>query len=813
MIKEERKVFLVNAAIFQILLLIGTSFFISFTFNEYVGIASADVVDNAISEAFANPGSTSVAEIPPTPATTLYPPTDLSISSSNTIFDAGTGTSTTIAGGAGPSADVVVADAAAKATAEKGVADAAAKGITSAAQVEGTKAVSQGGTKYILSKGVIHTEGGQVVEGASGIFEGPGGEQIFVPGKGTAAPSSGGGFWGIFKGTALGGGVPGALVGGLVWGGIAYGAVRMLGSLFGFEEGLTRALSAAAGLGVGAGTTAGFLLNNGVIGTGGKILGMGAGGFGALVGIGIGAAVFIATYTKEKREIISFECLPYEPPIGGDNCEICNIDSNIPCSEYRCKSLGQACQIVNPGTDNELCVWVTKGDTQAPKIDPWDDALKPTGLRYIPDAAISPPNYGFKIINENDRKGCLQAFTKLEFGIETTQFGKPEPAQCRIDYDLTEKYSEMLFLFGESNLFAQEHTQKLKVPDPSNQAVVPELYNDGTYTLYTRCVDANGNGENSAAVAFSFCVNDGPDTTPPTIEGTDILDGSPVQFDADRVPIEVYVNEPAQCKWSRIDKDYSDMENTMSCATETYQINANLDYVCKADLTGIKNEENNKFFFRCEDFSKAGKNKMRESFPLNLMGTQPLTIDSVGPNGTIKGGQSVVQIDLKVKTAHGADDGRAVCYYSTEKDNTDSYIAMDSTDSYIHNQSQSLEAGNYEYFFMCVDAGGNLAVSSTNFNVFVDVAEPKVARVYRDGSALKLITSEEAECVYSTTNCDYEIADGIALTYEASGSGLEKNIHFTEWNPAVTYYIKCQDLNGRKPRPNQCSVIAQGSEL
>ena len=96
----------------------------------------------------------------------------------------------------------------------------------------------------------------------------------------------------------------------------------------------------------------------------------------------------------------------------------------------------------------------------------------------------------------------MQAFTKLEFGIKTN-----EPAQCRIDYDLTEKYDDMLYLFGETNLFEEKHTQKLKVPDPFNQAVVPEIYNDGTYKLYVRCMDANGNGQNSAAVAFSFCVN------------------------------------------------------------------------------------------------------------------------------------------------------------------------------------------------------------------------------------------------------------------------------------------------------------------
>ncbi len=690
-------------------------------------------------------------------------------------FTTGTGTSSTLGGGTGASGDAV----------------AAAK-----------------------SGGTIHPFGGAgagnvppgSVDAGTATGTGPG---TTPPPPGTGSDFSFGElFGGKLFGTGGFGGVASSLVSGALWGGIVYGGIKMLGSLFGFEKGLTDSLAAAGGLGVGVGSTAYFLANNQLLGS---TLGANAGMFGFLLGAGVAVAVFLLTYKKEKTQVIQYQCLPWQPPLGGSNCEVCNKDPKIPCSEYRCKSLGQGCQIVNQGTDKELCVWVTKGDTQAPKIDPWQEALKPLGLKYIPDKAISPPNTGFKIINEKDNKGCLQAFTKLEFGIKTN-----EPAQCRIDYDLTDKYDSMLYLFGETNLFGEEHTQKLKVPDPFNQAVVPEIYNDGTYKLYVRCMDANGNGQNSAAVAFSFCVKPGPDTTQPIIEGTSITDGSPVRYNADKVPIEVYVNEPAECKWSRADKAYKDMENVMSCATETFQINADLNFVCKTELTGIKNELDNKFFFRCNDLPnkpESERNVMASSFPLTLKGTQPLTIDSVSPNGTIKGGQSVVEADLKVKTSHGANDGKAVCYYSTERDNSGSFIAMDQTNDYVHNQSQFLQQGNYQYFFRCVDAGGNLAAANTTFSISVDIVEPKIARVYKDGNAIKIVTNEEAQCVYSTTNCNYNFQDGIALTYESSEGGLTKNVHYTDWNPAVTYYIKCQDLNGRKPAPNKCSVITQGSEL
>src|SRR3989338_8303842 len=98
----------------------------------------------------------------------------------------------------------------------------------------------------------------------------------------------------------------------------------------------------------------------------------------------------------------------------------------------------------------------------------------------------------------------------------------------------------MLTFVGESNAYKKEHKQKLRVPNDEGEGAegLPEIIADGTLKLYLRCQDANGNA-NEADVVFSFCIDPAPYTKPPIIEGTSIQSGQPVQYNVDKVPIEV----------------------------------------------------------------------------------------------------------------------------------------------------------------------------------------------------------------------------------------------------------------------------------
>lgn len=53
-----------------------------------------------------------------------------------------------------------------------------------------------------------------------------------------------------------------------------------------------------------------------------------------------------------KTKTYTIKCQPWQAPIGGSDCEKCQ-ESGKTCSEYRCKSLGKLCSLVNVGTPQE----------------------------------------------------------------------------------------------------------------------------------------------------------------------------------------------------------------------------------------------------------------------------------------------------------------------------------------------------------------------------------------------------------------------------------------------------------------------------
>jgi hypothetical protein len=459
---------------------------------------------------------------------------------------------------------------------------------------------------------------------------------------------------------------------------------------------------------------------------------------------------------------------------------------------------------VNKGSVEERCVWVARNDVTPPTMTP-DPNVLTRGHRYTNHDTL-PPSLGAKIARNDATNGCLAAFTPLEFGIQLN-----EPGQCRIDYVHTDKYDDMQFFFGESNFYRYNHTQKLSLPSPESlKAASPEIESDGIYNLYVRCRDANGNA-NVQEFNFQFCVDPSPDVTPPTIMSTSILSGSYVSFGVDSVSMGVFVNEPAECKWSVQDKHYDEMENTMSCSTEVHQQNTDQLYPCTTNLTGIQDRQNNTFFFRCKDKPWAPENERNvntQSYKFSLMGSRPLNIIGTSPNAeTITGSTSTVKVNLEVETSNGAQEGKAACYFSPTGNEGD-YVAMFETASHRHKQLLTLTGGNYNYHFRCVDAGGNSDESHISFTVFVDTQPPLVTRAYRDIDALKIVTNEPARCVYSLNNCNYNFNEGINMI-----NPLGEKIHMAEWNPNRAYYVKCRDNFGNEPNPNECSIIASATNI
>lgn len=584
------------------------------------------------------------------------------------------------------------------------------------------------------------------------------------------------------------GGISDALVSGAVWAGIAYGAGMLVGGLFGMSERNTQALSMSLASGFGAyrflstwNTQIPYLSAHPI-----------------LAGVGIGAVVFLVMYKKTEVKVVTFDCLAWQAPTGGNDCEICNDDS-LPCSEYRCKSLGQNCAIVNVGTADEKCVNVNPRDVNPPVVRPWLDVLS-SGYNYV-NVRNSPPGPGFEIVNLNSSDGCLKAFTPLEFGLIAD-----EPAQCKIDFEHTESFDEMKSYVGGSNLFVYNHTEKFSLPSAEaikNSSLV--LGNGKDLTFFIRCQDKNGNS-NEAEYAVNLCVDPSPDNTAPKVEATSVTNGGCVAENRDTARVEFYTNEPADCRWSVDDQDYANMPNSMSCSSALYQANAAQLFTCSADLTGISRVEM-KYYVRCKDQpgkADVDRNEMKQSFVFSLIGSTGLKMKNLQPNETIFAGVSPAPIELHVETLFGCNNGQAVCQYSSTE-NVNDYITFYDTDNVdgISTQKLSLTAGEHKYFVKCVDEGGNLVEDSVVFNLDIDTSAPVVARIYEEDQMLKIVTVRNSECAYSLDNCDFGFVEGTVMPYANS------TVHVAEWNEQKTYYIKCRDEF--KNEDADCSVVVKPS--
>jgi len=575
-----------------------------------------------------------------------------------------------------------------------------------------------------------------------------------------------------------------SLVTGLQWAAAVYAIGQIIGPMLGLDKQNTKALSAS----LSAGTFVYNVLDT-YYGTGGagavKQGGSGGWWFGAhpgLTGIGIGVIIFVLMYKKTETKVVNFNCMPWQAPTGGDVCQDCN-DDNLPCSEYRCKSLGQNCDIVNSGTADEKCVNINPRDVNPPIIEPNYNVLT-NGYKYT-NVRKSPPGPGFEITNTESGNGCLKAFTPLEFGISIN-----EPAQCKIDFNHTTSFDEMVAFFGGSNLYLYNHSEKFSLPSAAalrNSSLI--LENGKDLTFYIRCRDKNGN-ENEAEYAVNFCVDPTPDNTPPKIEATSVANGGCVAENQDTINVNFYTNEPADCRWSPQNQDYDNMQNTMSCSSELYQINAAQLFTCSTELTGVSRDDT-KFYIRCKDQPGANendRNKNRESFEFSLRGSTGLRLKNLQPNGTIFGAVSVMPVELYAETLFGCNNGRAICQWS-ETGNSNDYIQFfdTNTEDGIHTQRLDLTAGIHEYFIKCVDAGGNLVEDSTTFTLNIDTSAPVIARIYEESQMLKIVTVRDSECSYTFDNCDFSFEEGTIMPYANS------SVHVAEWNNDKTYYIKCRD--------------------
>jgi hypothetical protein len=580
-----------------------------------------------------------------------------------------------------------------------------------------------------------------------------------------------------------------------------YGIIQLLRLFPGADQDLLNQLSIylSVGYAVGAGL---YVIGN-------ALFGSSAAGFGAtvgfgLIGLGIAAILFIFTYHKSRIDAVQFNCYPWQPSKGGgangrDDCQQCN-KGQLPCTKYKCESLGLSCELLNEGTNSEVCIWNNRNDIEPPLISSWKEIL-PAGFSYTPDTARLPPDKGV-IIKANTSDGCVAPFTRITYGITLNK-----PGMCKVDTNRTDTFDNMAITLDQGYYLYNHSIMSIPSGIANENDSGISVTAGGNYETYVRCQSKNGYS-NVGTFVFKYCVQDEPDTTAPTIEVVNPTNNMPIQYGSTSKRIDVYVNKPSSCKWSHSDQSYDDMAETMNCALGVSDVNAYMLYHCSANLTGLKDEAENDFYFRCKSYpgnNESDRYANTASYKYTLIGTRDLVIDSISPKDgdLIKDSTQSVKVTLDVKTSAGYKDGEATCSYSDTSGTNSRYVLFANTNSYQSTQDLWLDTGSYDYTIKCCDLGGNCKTETTSFDVETDSESPRIIRIYNDVNLLKLVTIENAECVYDTTSCSYNFEDGLSMTSSDSRE------HSTEWNVNDVFYIKCKDEYGNQPSPDECSLIAR----
>ncbi|MBU2052767.1 MAG: hypothetical protein KJ721_00830 [Nanoarchaeota archaeon] len=501
--------------------------------------------------------------------------------------------------------------------------------------------------------------------------------------------------------------------------------------------------------------------------------------------------VFIAIIGWGETQIrrVEFTCMPWQAPLGGSDCKKCDDDPMKPCSEYKCDSLGQACELLNANTENPICESLPN-DGRPPII-----STKEISEDY---SFTEIANKRVKLSSMDRDDECITEFTQVSFSLETDEY-----AQCKFDFERTGKYEDMAKYPIEQTIFSREHNFVFSMPSVGSLEVynvtgdLKEMF--GNMNMYVRCQDYHGN-VNVDEYAVNFCINSGPDRTAVkhAFTKTEPKSGSFVAYNQTEQDLTIWINEPAECKYDVVgNKSYDQMLNSMECKTDITEI-GKYGWACNTTLTGLEAGQND-FYIKCkdkpwvitqEDIDKyEARNVNAEAFVYTIHGSKSmLKIDSVSPKGEIDFGFEPISLDLEAKTSGGMDNGESTCYYSfTDYDRENQFFE---TFSRYHKQNFNLMRGDYTFAIRCEDDAGNLAYENASFTLNIDSSPPEVVRVYKSGNYMRLITDEDAECYYSFNNCYFDIDTSVSTT-----SGFS-TIHSAEWILGKTYHIRCKDVWG-----------------
>ena len=447
--------------------------------------------------------------------------------------------------------------------------------------------------------------------------------------------------------------------------------------------------------------------------------------------------------TDDEKVTVTVLCKPYIPPKGGTACSTCTKDPLHPCTEYKCRSLGTACRLINEGTDNIQCIDDNPNDVNSPIITPWQEGIT-AGYQTQP----TPKGY---IITPN-----LPAYHPISFAVQTN-----EAAYCSYDTQHTTTREDMERDLSET--YQTEHNTSIYIPAGRDT------------TFYVRCEDTHGN-ENLEEYEIIIISEQAPDYTAPLITERSINNNGYLPYNTNQTFFSINLNEPANCRYDKQDTAYENMHNRFIRNNNT--LITEEGYSCDTLLTNMSSGKND-YNIRCQD--NKGNTNQQSILQTLTVTPNPLSINTVQPQGIIY----TNNITLTLITAGGID-GKASCAFSTTNA---SYIEFFTTDNTQHLQTlTNLPLGNYHYYYHCQDQAGNIATALSSFTIDIDIQYPQLHYIYKDTSTIHIVLDEPALCEYSDKN----FSPG---TGTSTGNSYTKD-HNLPTNKET--YLACKDNDGNQ---------------
>lgn len=510
-----------------------------------------------------------------------------------------------------------------------------------------------------------------------------------------------------------------------------------------------------------------------------------------------------------------FQCKPWEPPYANpgeeSKCNLCNEDDpknkfKLPCTEYKCKSLGEGCAVIPKEDVEEEKVICYSSDCESAEPD-----IALLSIEGFEESDYSENSEGLTITPH------ITEGTQISFTIETDRetkcklfFDKSSiPLGFNEDIEDDENYNpDVHFKIPEGGeVFSKKHTFIF-----SARGVEGIDESDKQITYYVACEDVCRTPTSDPYYKFDFWVTHQIDFTAPEITKFTPEQNSFLAFNVNETELTLLLSERGTCKYSKTPNQISfeNMEVTMNCNIDSYDYR---DWTCNTYLDEL-NQAENKIYIRC---SNTDGYMHDEDIIYTLKASlAELKISSVkfkSPHAEIFDVDGAVVKDdrttLSVVTEGGmVNDGVSTCkttFIGTSwPENT-----LGESDITIHEGEFSFPMGAYILALTCSDSAGNIATNISKFSVERDNEPPIITRAYKEGDNLVLWTNEKSICYYNFTGCafDTETSSNMGGTYSMKNSVSVSN------NLKETYYVRCKDQRGNINPISSCAIVVRPMDL